>query len=132
MFSLVFLCYKVPLPSAAHAAPVLCWPQTFNELRFRVPSSVPSSVPKAGAKVLPFPELASTFFNYFSIILYLTVYQLENFSNKARTSINLHLINIIKRENQGKKASSMWLTTGSPSLKMMEMMSKRVLTSNPF
>ena len=132
MFSLVFLCYKVPIPSAAHAAPVLCWPQTFNELRFRVPSSVPSSVPKAGAKVLPFPELASTFFNYFSIILYLTVYQLENFSNEARTSINLHLINIIKRENQGKKASSMWLTTGSPSLKMMEMMSKRVLTSNPF
>ena len=133
MFSLVFLCYKVPLPSAAHAAPVLCWPQTFNELSAPgVPSSVPSSVPKAGAKVLPFPELASTFFNYFSIILYLTVYQLENFSNKARTSINLHLINIIKRENQGKKASSMWLTTGSPSLKMMEMMSKRVLTSNPF
>ena len=132
MFYLVFLCYKVPIPSAAHAAPVLCWPQTFNELRFRVPSSVPSSVPKAGAKVLPFPELASTFFNYFSIILYLTVYQLENFSNKARTSINLHLIIIIKRENQGKKASSMWLTTGSPSLKMMEMMSKRVLTSNPF
>ena len=70
MFSLVFLCYKVPLPSAAHAAPVLCWPQTFNELRFRVPSSVPSSVPKAGAKVLPFPELASTFFNYFSFIFY--------------------------------------------------------------
>ena len=35
-----------------------------------VPSSVPSSVPKAGAKVLPFPELASTFFNYFSFIFY--------------------------------------------------------------
>ena len=70
MFSLVFLLKRF-LSLARHpAAPVLCWPQTFNELRFRVPSSVPSSVPKAGAKVLPFPELASTFFNYFSFIFY--------------------------------------------------------------
>ena len=132
MLSLVFL-LKGSLPRAAHAALVLCWPQTFKELRSRShPLFVPSSVPKAGAKVLPFSHSASTFFKYFSIILYLTVYQLEKFSNKARTSINLHLINIIMRKNQGKKASSMWLTTGSPSLKMMEMMSKRVLTSNPF
>ena len=68
---------KVPIPSAAPAAPVLCWPQTFNELRFHVPiRSNPSFLWKRIAKVRPFPELASTFFNYFSFIFYLTDLQI--------------------------------------------------------
>ena len=86
MFSLVFLCYKVPLPSAAHAAPVLCWPQTFNELSAPgVPSSVPSSVPKAGAKVQLFSLRATLFFDFlklFYIILIIKLLKPHIFSEK--------------------------------------------------
>ena len=71
---------KVPIPRAAPAAQVLCWPQTFKELLAPgVPSFVPSSVPKAGAKVLPFSELASTFFINFSSFYYLS--DLHNYKN---------------------------------------------------
>ena len=77
---LVFLNLKVPFPDGAPAPPVLCWPQTFKELLASVvPSFVPSSVPKAGAKVLPFSELASTFFIYFSSFYYLS--DLHNYKN---------------------------------------------------
>jgi len=67
---------KAPIPRAAPAALVLCWPQTFKELLASVsPLSVPASLPKAGAKVLPFSHSASTFFNYFYSFLYLTGFQ---------------------------------------------------------
>ncbi|MBR4561805.1 MAG: hypothetical protein IKO23_07815, partial [Bacteroidales bacterium] len=60
--------FKRSLPSRrSRGAGILCWPQTFKELSaLGSPLFVPSSVPKAGAKVLPFSELASTFFKYFS------------------------------------------------------------------
>ena len=41
-----------------------------------------SFLPKAGAKVLPFPHSASFFFNYFLFFLQLTDLQLINFSKK--------------------------------------------------
>ena len=73
MFSLVFLCYR--FLSLTRLTPRRSCAGLRLSMNFHapgVPSSVPSSVPKAGAKVLPFPELASTFFNYFSIIFYTT------------------------------------------------------------
>ena len=69
MFSLVFLCYKVPIPSAAHAAPVLCWPQTFNELsRSRITlASTPLPFRKRVQKYYLFPNWQALF----SIIFHL-------------------------------------------------------------
>ena len=40
---------------------LLCWPQTLKELAPVLPSLNPSSLPKAGAKVQPFPIPAMTF-----------------------------------------------------------------------
>ena len=48
--------YKVPCPARHHAAPVLCWPQTVKELAPEIPPANHSSLPKAGAKVQPFPR----------------------------------------------------------------------------
>ena len=56
------------------------------------PLSVPASLPKAGAKVLPFSHSASTFFNYFHSFLYLTVRQGENSFTRRKTGIFAHLI----------------------------------------
>ena len=71
MFSLVFLLKR--FLSLARLTPRRSCAGLRLSMNFPLPASplfVPSSVPKAGAKVLPFPELASTFFNYFSFILY--------------------------------------------------------------
>ena len=46
-----------------------------KNLCFRHLFIAPSFLPKAGAKVLPFSELASAFFKYFSSFLYLTGFQ---------------------------------------------------------
>ena len=55
------------------------------------PLFVPSSVPKAGAKVLPFSHSASTFFNYFSTFPHHADCQMENFSVSGFFGENLHL-----------------------------------------
>ena len=75
--------FKRSLPSRrSRGAGILCWPQTFKELpALGSPLFVPSSVPKAGAKVLPFSELASTFFKYFSSFFHHTDYQREKSSS---------------------------------------------------
>ena len=84
MLSFVFL-LKGSLPRAAHAALVLCWPQTFKELAPGIPSFVPSSVPKAGAKVQLFSLRATLFFNYlklFYILLIIKLLKTNIFSEK--------------------------------------------------
>ena len=61
------------LPDGAPAPPVLCWPQTFKELLASVsPLFVPSSVPKAGAKVQLFP-IRATFFSIILKLFYITL-----------------------------------------------------------
>jgi hypothetical protein len=61
---------------------VLCWPQTVKELAsLSLVFRTPRSLGKAGAKVLPFFELASTFFKYFSFILHLADNQREKSSS---------------------------------------------------
>ena len=62
------------LPRAAPAALVLCWPQTFKDLFASAPLPLSSFLPKAGAKVLPFSELASSFFNFFQNYSYVIEY----------------------------------------------------------
>ena len=54
--------------------------------------SLPSFLPKAGAKVQPFPEPASTFFNYFYSFLYLTGFQREKSFIRRKTWGFAHLI----------------------------------------
>ena len=79
------------------SASFLCWPQTFKELSASVsPLFVPSSVPKAGAKVLPFSELASTFFNYFFTFPHHADCQREIFSFLGFFGENLHLNVLMK------------------------------------
>ena len=57
---------KVPIPRAAPAAQVLCWPQTFKELPLPcLPRFYPSFFRKRIAKVRPFLILAIKNFNYF-------------------------------------------------------------------
>jgi hypothetical protein len=78
-----------------HAAPVLCWPQTFKELRF--PDTLfsrPSFLPKAGAKVQPFCEPASTFLQNFSSFCYLADLQQEKTLKTQKKEQKQHLINI--------------------------------------
>jgi hypothetical protein len=59
----------------------LCWPQTFKELfASGSPLPFPSFSPKAGAKVHPFSELASSFFIFFSSFSHFIDCQGENFS----------------------------------------------------
>ena len=48
-------------PLSPQGAAALCWPQTLKELAPVLPSLNPSSLPKAGAKVQPFPFPAMTF-----------------------------------------------------------------------
>ena len=48
-------------PLRPHGAAALCWPQTLKELAPVLPSLNPRSLPKAGAKVQPFPIPAMTF-----------------------------------------------------------------------
>ena len=48
-------------PLRPHGAAALCWPQTLKELAPVLPSLNPRSLPKAGAKVQPFPFPAMTF-----------------------------------------------------------------------
>ncbi|MBQ6101455.1 MAG: hypothetical protein IJL04_04080, partial [Bacteroidales bacterium] len=62
------------LPRAAHAALVLCWPQTFKDLFASAPLPLSSFLPKAGAKVLLFSESASSFFNFFQNYSYVIEY----------------------------------------------------------
>ena len=56
------------------------------------PLFVPASLPKAGAKVLPFYELASTFFIYFSTFSYFTVCQREKSFTRRKNRSFAHLI----------------------------------------
>ena len=60
------------------------------------PLFVPSSVPKAGAKVLPFSHSASTFFNYFFTFSHHADCQRENFSVRGFFGGNLHLNILMK------------------------------------
>ena len=89
----------------------------------------PSFLPKAGAKVQPFSKLASTFFEYFLHAPQYADCQLENFTARKDLGGKGHLINIWKAHNHGRNASSMCSITGSPSLKMMEMISNLVSIS---
>ena len=68
----------------------------FQRTRSQIPSFVPSSVPKAGAKVLPFSHSASTFFNYFSTFPHHADCQRENFSVRGFFGENLHLNILMK------------------------------------
>ncbi|MBR0539388.1 MAG: hypothetical protein IJK36_04085, partial [Bacteroidales bacterium] len=58
------------LPRAAHAALVLCWPQTFKDLFASAPLPLSSFLPKAGAKVLLF-TIRATFFLFFLKLFYI-------------------------------------------------------------
>jgi len=79
---------KAPIPRAAPAALVLCWPQTFKELLASVsPLSVPASLPKAGAKVQLFSLRATLFFVFlklFYIILTIKYLKTMLFSQKHK------------------------------------------------
>ena len=93
MFSLVFLCYRflslAPPPGGAGLVLASDFQRTFASVS---PLSVPASLPKAGAKVLPFPELASTFFIYFLSFLYHTDCQEEKYFTRRKIWSFVHLI----------------------------------------
>ncbi|MBQ6306935.1 MAG: hypothetical protein IJK78_10250, partial [Bacteroidales bacterium] len=58
---------KGSLPRAAPAALVLCWPQTFKELRFRLPSLRPRFPSESGCKSTTFSQTGKHFFHLFFI-----------------------------------------------------------------
>ena len=60
---------KGSLPRAAPAALVLCWPQTFKELRFRLPSVRPRFPSESGCKSTTFFPFRKHFFQLFSLFL---------------------------------------------------------------
>ena len=66
------------------------------------PLFVPSSVPKAGAKVLPFSHSASTFFNYFFTYSHHADCQRENFSVSGFFGENPHLNILMKGFHRAK------------------------------
>ena len=106
MFSCAYLLFKVPFPDAAPAAPVLCWPQTVKELAsLSLVFLTPRFLGKAGAKVRPFFELASTFFKYFSFILHLA----DNQEEKSASSLGFSEFRVCF---QGKKRVSRRFFTG--------------------
>ena len=72
MFSLVFLLKRFLSLARHHAAPVLCWPQTFNELsRSRRPlSSSPLPFRKRVQKYYLFPNWQALFSIIFHLFFY--------------------------------------------------------------
>ena len=77
MFSLVFLLKRFLSLARHHAAPVLCWPQTFNELsRSRHPLVRPLFRSESGCKSTAFFITRNTFFQFFETFLYYIDYQI--------------------------------------------------------
>jgi hypothetical protein len=65
---------KGSLPRAASRGAGLVLASDFQRTLAFSLQTIPSFLPKAGAKVLPFPELASTFFIFFRNIFYVIEY----------------------------------------------------------
>ena len=109
----------------------LCWPQTFKELfRFRLPSSSPPrSFRKRVQKYYLFPNWQALFLKIFHSQRNSLTDSLKNFQPRRKHRMFDTYINIIGSENYGKKASSICSITGFPSLKIIEMISKRVSIS---
>ena len=96
------------------SASFLCWPQTFKELSASVsPLFVPSSVPKAGEKVLPFSHSASTFFNYFFTFPHHADCQREIFSVSGFFGEILHLNILMKGFHRAKTRGPKGAKTGA-------------------
>ena len=75
--------------------------------------SSPASLPKAGAKVLPFSHSASTFFNYFFTFSHHADCQRENFSVSVFFGENLHLNILMKGFHRAKTRGLKGAKTGA-------------------
>ena len=121
---------KGSLPRAAPAALVLCWPQTFKELSLPSPlCPFPLPFRKRVQKYYLFPIPQALFSTIFYLFLISLCVKEKNLSQEGKKGVLHTLLYIIMRHQRGKNASLIWSIVGLPSLKTMEIISKRVLIS---
>ena len=130
MFYLVFLCYRflslAPPPGGAG----LVLASDFQRTSLPSPlSSSPLPFRKRVQKYYLFPIPQALFSTIFFLFYISLDFNEKNLSQEGKHG-DLHtLLYIIMRHQRGRKASSIWSIVGFPSLKTMEIISKRVLMS---
>ena len=133
MFSLVFLC-KGSFSLTALTRRRSCAGLRLSK-NFSPPSHLSSSpLPfrKRVQKYYLFPNWQALFSFIFQVSHITLIVREKFFRSKVQAGKTCTLLYITMTHQWGKKASSIWVISGMPLLKTIEMMSKRVLMSSLF